>query len=102
MFIRAIVGEHLVVAELFQIFLAARAGPARVHQTTNSGQIAFFELFHLPPHFDHPSDDLVTGHARINRGPTQFVSGKMYVGVTNSAEKDVDLDIARRRITTLE
>src|ERR1700687_6072138 len=86
MLIRTIIGQDFLVAELLQIFFAAWTGPACIHQATDRGQIAFFELLYLAPHLDHTSDNLVTGHARVNR-PAQFVSGKMDVGMTDPTEK---------------
>ena len=101
MSIFAVVSQNHPVAELLQPFFAAWTGPARIHHATDPCQIAFFELLHLAPHLDHPSDDLMTGHARVSRA-APFISGDVQVRVTNPAEKDFNLHIPRRWITTLE
>ena len=101
MFIFAVIGQDFLLTELFQVFFAAWTSPAGPHHATDRGQIAFFELFHLASHLDHASDDLVTRHDRVNR-VAQLVSHKMDVGVTDPTEQDLNLEVARRRIATLE
>src|SRR6266849_2032293 len=97
----AVVGQNYPVAVLLQSFFAAWTAPARIHHATDRGQIALLELLPLAPHLAHASDDLMTGHARVN-GAAPFVSGDMQVRVTDPAEKDLNLYVPRRWITPLE
>src|SRR5437762_1309073 len=44
----------------------------------------------------------MTGHARVSRAAAPFIARDMQIGVTDPTKKNLNLDIARRRITTLE
>ena len=102
-FILTVVGEDRdLVAELLQVCLAVLAYPARIDHATDRGQVAFLELLHVASHFHHAPDDFMTRHAGVSSCAAPFVASDMNVRVTNSAEKDLDLDIIRCRIPTLE
>ena len=101
MFIRTVVSENDVLAELLEIFVATPAIPTGIDHATDRGEIAFFEFFHIAADRDNATNNFVTRHAR-KRGPTPFVARRVNIGVANAAEKDVDLHIVRQGIATCE
>ena len=97
-----VVGEHeLVGAELLESVLAARAGPARVHETPDSREVAHLEAGDILPDARDPADDLVPGHDRVAR-EAPLVPGEVQVAVAHPAVEDVHLDVARQRLASRE
>ncbi len=98
-----VVGEGDVarVAVLFEAGPAARARLARVDHAPHRDEPADAERRHLPADCGHAADDFVAGDARVRcAGP--LASGCVYVRVTDPAVQDVELHIARARVTPLE
>jgi len=56
---------------------------------------------HFAPDFDNASYDFMTRNAWVDR-PTPFVTDNMQIGMTDPAEKNLDLHIARLRIAAVE
>jgi hypothetical protein len=63
--------------------------------------IPFFEFLDVATRFHHATDDLVSGHAWIS-GKTPLISRDMQVRVADSAEKNFNLHISRRRLAPFE
>src|SRR5712691_5264468 len=59
--------DSAVLAKLLQVRLAAFAGSARIDQAADPNNIALLELLDVGADFHHSPDDLVTGHAGVNR-----------------------------------
>ena len=101
-FIRAVEGkDRALVAELFEIFLAAFTDAAGIHQTTDAGDVAFLELLDVRAGFRDASDDFMARHAGIS-GALPFVAGGMHVRVADAAVKNLDLHVVRAGITALK
>jgi hypothetical protein len=77
------------------------ARPAGVDHATNGRQVAFPEIFHIASDFHNPADDLVARDARIS-GAAPFAPRGVDIGMANAAKEDVDLDVARFGIATVE
>src|SRR5271165_3081317 len=93
MFVGEVVRKGRVRAELLQTGLAFRAGAVRVHHAADRGEIAGLELGDCGPNLRYATNDFVAGHARINRGQKSapLISDLVEVGVTDAAEKNLDL-----------
>jgi len=101
-FIRSVEGkDRALVAELFEVFLAAFTNAAGIHQATDAGDVAFLELLDVRAGFRDPSDDFMAGHTRIS-GALPFVAGGMHVRVTDAAIKNLDLHVVLAGITALK
>ena len=101
-FIFIIVGAgEAVLAILLQPVVARGAMPAAVDKAADPDQIANLVFAGAVPDGGHASDDFVSGNKRILR-PAPFVSGRVNVGMADSAIKDVDHDIAWAWIAALE
>ena len=100
-FVRAVVGEgRAVLAELFEVVLAAFTGAAGIHQATHAGDVAFLELFNVRASFHDAPDDFMAGHARVG-GAVPFVADGMQVRVANATIKNLDLHVMRAGIAAL-
>jgi hypothetical protein len=75
--------------------------PTAIDQTTNANPIADLELVDLIPNGSHTPDDFVSGNKWI-LGPAPLVARRVDVGVTDTAVKNVDYNIAGAGIATLE
>ena len=98
--VREVVGEDHVVAEVLVTLLALRAGAVRVHHAAHSGQVAGLEPGHRRAHLRHAAHNLMAGNARVNGGHqlVPLVPHLVQVRVTDSAEKNLNLDVVRCRI----
>ena len=99
---RPVVGAgEAVVAILFLAVVTGRAMAATIDQAADPGEVADLELRYLIADGDHTADDLVTGNRRIE-GVLPFVAGGVQVGMAHAAEQDLDPDIVRPGIATLD
>ena len=99
---RAVVGAgEAVVAILLLAVVTGRAMAATIDQAADPGEVADLELRHLVADGDHTADDLVTGNRRIE-GVLPFVAGGVQVGMAHAAEQDLDPDVFRPGIATLD
>ena len=80
---------------------AVWANAIGVNHAPDCGQIAFLKFPHFAPDFDNASYDFMTRNAWVDR-PTPFVTDNMQIGMTDPAEKNLDLHIARLRIAAVE
>lgn len=88
-----VVGEHRAMfTVLFITCMAAAAGAARIHQATDSDQLALLEFLHLSASLDHASDYFVAGYTRIN-GVLPLVACLMDVRMAHTAKKDINKHI---------
>src|SRR5690606_1965061 len=69
---------------LFQVLTAAVALAARIDQTTDSRKISDLEFCYIRTDGNHLTNDLMTGHSRINC-TTPVVSCSVKIAVANSA-----------------
>ena len=60
--------------------------------------VARFEFGDTPANPRHLADNLMTGHERID-GVVPFVATRVQVGMANTTEQYVDLDIHRTRLS---
>ena len=88
-------------AELFEIGLARRAMAAGIDHAADGGEIAGLEPGHTGADLDHPADDLVAGHHRIER-IAPVVAGLMQVGMADAAIENVDLHVVRAGVAALD
>jgi hypothetical protein len=100
-FVRAVVGEHDVLAKLLEVLVTTPAIPARFNHATDGGQIAFFEFSHAPTDRDDSANDLMTRDARVGRA-VPLIAGSVNVRMTDAAEQNVDLHVVRQNIATSE
>jgi len=100
--VRTVVSEgRAAVAKLLEPGFAISADAIGVDQASNRCQVAFLKFSDLPADFDDTPGDFMTGDAGIDR-PAPFVARDVEIGMTDTAEKDVDLDIGRFRVAALE
>jgi hypothetical protein len=89
------------LAILLEARAAARAGAARIHDAADGGEAAGLEAAHLAPDRGHAAHDLVAGHARID-GALPLGAHRVQVRVADTAEEDVDGDVARAGLAARE
>ena len=98
----AVVGENSAgVAKLLEMVTAVLAGAAGINHAANGGEIAFAKLAHLGPGFDDAADDLMARNAGIG-GPAPFAAGSVDIGMANTAEENLDLDVGRPGVPAFE
>src|SRR5258707_11584577 len=74
---------------------------AGIHHAADADEVAALEPFHACPSLSDTPDDLMTGHAWVNRsGP--FAACRVEVGMADAAEQDVDANVRRTRLATRE
>ena len=88
-------------AILFEPGLAGLAAAARIDHAADGGEIAGLELRDMRPDLDHAADDLMARNHGIKR-IAPVIARLMEVGMADAAIKDVDLDVMRAGIATLE
>jgi hypothetical protein len=102
MWIFAVVSEsRALIAVLLETYATIFADAIGIDQATNCGPIAFLESSHVASDFDNPSCDFMAGHARISGG-APFVPCDMQIGMTYTAEKDLEFYIGGSRVSTFE
>ena len=67
--------------------------PTRVHHAANADDLSCTEACDLGAGTHHTADDLVAWHNRVY-GAGPLAACRVEIGVTDTAEEDVDLDIA--------
>ena len=77
-FFRAVIGKRRLIAELFQMIFAIRAGAARIDQTANTDMITHFKLGDCLTNFTNFADNFMTRYDREDRA-APFVTSLMYV-----------------------
>src|SRR5690606_29347588 len=88
-------------AVLLQSFAAGSAGAATVDETADPGDIAHLEARHRAADGAYAADDLVAGHAGVER-VVPLVAGGVQVGMANPAQENVDLYVVIARLAALE
>lgn len=102
MAVDAIVGGGIALdTVLLQPRFAGAATAARIHHATDTYPVAFAILSHPVTDRSNPTDDLVPRHHRVLR-ETPVILGKMDVGVAHAAVVDLDGNIVRAQIATVE
>src|SRR2546428_12604571 len=86
---------------LLQACLAARAHPAGIHETADSGQLTDLESLNRGSDSRHASDNFVAGDHGINRA-TPLVPCLMDVRVADSTVENLDQHIVRTWIAPLK
>ena len=96
------VGEsESVLTVLLQSLVARVALPTGVDETPDSRAVAGAKPLDLVPDATHRPDDLVAGHHGIERH-TEIVVDEVPVGMTDAAVGDLDHDIVRTRLASVE
>jgi hypothetical protein len=90
-----------LITKLLETGAAVWANAIGVNHASDCSQIAFLKFPHFAPDFDNASYDFMTRNAWVDR-PTPFVTDNMQIGMTDPAEKNLDLHIARLRIAAVE
>src|SRR5687768_12896637 len=99
MYIRRVVGQGHVRTELLQTRPAVGTVTIRVDQATDCSEVTGLELGDCGANLSDTADDLMSRNARIDSGHcTPLITDLMQVRVTNTAEKDLDLNVAVARI----
>ena len=98
----AVVGEGgAVLAVLLQVMVAGFALSARIHHAAHTDQIARLEAGDILADAAHAADDLVARHDGVG-GAAPVVAGGVQVAVADTGVEDVDDDIVRPGIASLE
>jgi hypothetical protein len=94
-----VIGESQVRAELLEAGLALVAVTVGVNQAANCGKVAGLELGDCGADLGDTADDLMSWYAWVDSGHrAPFITDLMEVRVTDTAEKDFDLNIVFSRI----
>src|SRR4029077_11138803 len=103
-FVRAVVGEYHVRTKLLKARFAIWAGAVRIDQAANRGEFAGLGLGAFRADLGHTADDFMARDNRVNRrhDTAPLVTNLVKIGVADAAEKDFDLDVAFRRIATID
>ena len=87
-----------VVAVILETGAAVRAFPAAIDDAANPDEVARLEAGHLFADRQHATNDLVAWHAGIKRA-RPLRAHLVQIGMTDAAERDVDLHVMRTRRT---
>jgi hypothetical protein len=106
-FVRKVVGEGEVRAELLKTGLTLGTCAIGVDQTANCSEIASLELGNRGTDLCDTADNLMARHARVNRGhhAAPLIANLMEIGVADAAEENIDLtscSVGSRRAIVLE
>jgi hypothetical protein len=89
-----VIGESQVRAELLEAGLALVAVTVGVNQAANCGKVAGLELGDCGADLGDTADDLMSWYAWVDSGHrAPLITDLMEGRVTDTAEKDFDLDI---------
>jgi hypothetical protein len=99
MLIDTTVSPYLVVAVVLVANLAVIAGQVGVDQAANSNKVTNLELGDLGANLGNATNDLVSRDNRV-LGVAPLTLGCVNVGVANSTELNVDLNVCLRGLTT--
>src|SRR6266480_528136 len=102
--IRRVEGEDHVRAELFKASFALWAGAVRIDHAADRGKIPGLVLGNRRADFGDTADDLMAGNDWVIRGHelAPLIADRMEIGVTDAAEKDLDLHVAVSWIATFD
>ncbi len=102
--VRGVEGEDLVRAKLLKSILALGAGPVRVDQTADRGEVPGLERGDCGADLGDTADDLVARHDRVDgrHEGAPLVTDLVEIGVADPAEQDFDLYVAFVWIATLD
>src|SRR5437762_4643527 len=102
--IRRVEGEDHIRAELFKASLAVRAGSIRVDHAADRSEIPGLVLGNRRADFGDTPDDLMTGDDWVIRGHelAPLIADRMEIGVTDAAEKDLDLHVVVSWLATFD
>ena len=102
--VRGVEGEGLIRAELFKSILAVGAGPVRVDQAADRGEVPGLEPGDGGADLGDTTDDLVARHDRVDgrHESAPLVTDLMEIGVADAAEEDLDLYVVFVWIATLD
>ncbi len=94
-FVRQVVGKDHIGAELLKPRFALRTGAVRIHHASDRGEVTGLELGDRRASLGDAADDLVARDARVDgrHHAAPLVANLMEIGVTDTAEKNFDLDI---------
>src|SRR4051812_7575951 len=95
MLVGEVVSQNKIWTELLNARLALGAGAVRIHHTTDSCELAGFELGDSGADFCDSPHDFMAGNAWINRRQSinPLISHLMEVGMANAAVQNFDLHI---------
>ena len=85
---------------LLQAFLTAGANAAGVEHAAHGRHVALFELGHCAADLGDAANNLMAGHARIDRRHKvdPLILGLVQIGVTDTAKQNFDLDVVGQRL----
>jgi hypothetical protein len=99
-YIRRVIGESHVRAELLKTSLTLLAVTVGVNQAAHCGKVPCLEFGDCCADFGHTADDLMSGNTGIDGGHrAPLVTDLVEVGVADTAKKDFDLNIVFTWIT---
>ena len=101
-FVGRVVGENgSFLAKLLQVFFAASAAAAGVHQAADAGDVARLELLHFRADLGHAADDFMSRYAGVS-GALPFVAHRVNIRVADAAKEDLDLNVMFTRHPAFE
>ena len=86
---------------MFQVLFAVFAYPAGIDQATGTGEVADLEFFYVAADLYYFSDYFVTRNHREDPGEPVILD-LVQVGVADSAELDIELNVVRAYFAALE
>ena len=79
---------------MFEACLTVVTGPARIHHTADSNEIALFKFSDIETGFGNAADDFMPRNTRIN-GVMPFVARLVKIGMANATIEYFDTHIGR-------
>ena len=86
---------------MLQVFLAGRAGAARIYHAAHADQIADLVFGNFVANGGDLADDFMARHQRVSR-EAPVIARLVDVGVTDTAIQHFDRDVVRSRCATVE
>src|SRR4051812_5438711 len=104
MFLRRVVREGAVRAELLEAFLAMLACAVGVDHAANGRDVARLEVRDRRTDLGDAPDNLVSGNTRIRsgHGAAPFIANRVKVRMTNTAEENLNLYVVFGGVATVD